>query len=56
MIYSKSEIVFYNDLWVFRPERAQWEQIQPSLNASIPCKRYGHSLTVVNDMIYMYAL
>jgi hypothetical protein len=55
-LHSKTEIVFYNDLWLFRPERGFWENINAESigSTTIPCKRYGHSLTLVNESVYMF--
>jgi hypothetical protein len=46
--------VFYNDIWRFETETGVWEQVLSTPTAVIPAKRYGHSFTVVGDLVYMY--
>lgn len=51
---SKTDVVFYADLWFYHLDRNEWEQLFPTVTATVPCKRYGHTLTAVDNRVYLY--
>lgn len=50
---SKTDIVFYADIWLFHTDTNRWEQVTP-VGSETPCKRYGHSIAQVENLIYLY--